>query len=122
MVQRLSMILMLLALALPGRAQSLRSADVTTQAGMRTEAPGHGAAVGDFDGDGWQDVFVDESGAVRVEIVDLHGRRVATIAARVFAAGRHAIPFRDATLAGGVYFYRLLMDGRAEVRKMVLIR
>jgi flagellar hook assembly protein FlgD len=66
-------------------------------------------------------------GRVRIGVYDILGRRVATIADRVFAAGRHRLAWdgRDdggRPLASGVYFCRLDTGERRETKKMVLAR
>ena len=68
-----------------------------------------------------------ERGKVRIEVFDVLGRRVATIADRVFSAGRHRLAWdgRDdggRPVASGVYLCRLDAGERRETRKMVLAR
>jgi len=48
---------------LPGGGRELRFTDVTGQAGLEPAAYGCGVATGDFDNDGWTDVYVTRLGA-----------------------------------------------------------
>ena len=58
---------------------------------------------------------------VRLSLIDLQGREVATLAERDFAAGRHEVRFRgNERLEPGLYFARLQVLGRTYVRKFVL--
>ena len=64
---------------------------------------------------------------VRLEVFDLRGRRVATLAHDEYPAGIHAVHWsgKDDTgrpLAAGVYFYSLRSDGLSLTRKMVLLK
>ena len=66
MIARYTIVLLCLSLAtrvgsLAASAQEIRFADVTTAVGLRAPLKGimgHGAAWGDFDGDGWIDLYV----------------------------------------------------------------
>ena len=49
------------SLALTASAQSIVFDDVSARAGLATDDSGHGVAVHDFDGDGWDDVFITVS-------------------------------------------------------------
>ncbi len=68
-----------------------------------------------------------EPATVRVEVYDLAGRRVNTLAEGNWGAGRHTVSWdgrddRGRALAGGIYFIRL-HSGRTElVRRAVLVR
>ncbi len=64
---------------------------------------------------------------VEVEIFDVAGRRVSTLAFKGQPAGWHGVPFsgldsRGAALASGVYFYRVHAAGQTVTRKMVIAR
>lgn len=58
---------------------------------------------------------------VRVALYDLAGRRVATLAEGVRAAGWHPLAFRPAGNAAGVYFARLEASGRTITRRLVIL-
>ena len=60
---------------------------------------------------------------VTLEVFDILGRRVATLADRNFAAGRHSLTWDGAYLAGsGLYFCRLTTPEAVQARKMILLR
>ena len=60
---------------------------------------------------------------VRMEVFDILGRRVATLADGNFAGGRHSLTWDGAYLAGsGLYFCRLTTPEVVQARKMILLR
>jgi hypothetical protein len=67
------------------------------------------------------------AGAVRLEIYDVRGNRVATVAERSLSAGRHEIRW-DATdpdgrpLSSGLYLARLVTDAGTATTKLMLAR
>jgi hypothetical protein len=66
-------------------------------------------------------------GRVRVEIYDVLGRRVTTMADRVFEAGRHRLSWdgrdnRGRAVASGVYICRLDTSAGRDSKKMILAR
>ncbi len=70
---------------------------------------------------------LDRARDVRVEILDVSGRRVTTLATGLFAAGPHVLDWdgRDAQgrpAAAGIYFCRLRADDTTLTRRMVLKR
>ena len=67
------------------------------------------------------------AGSVQLVVFDAAGRRVRTLVSESQAAGEHRAEFdgrddRGATLASGVYFYRLESNGVVKTRKMVLLK
>jgi hypothetical protein len=68
------------------------------------------------------------AGHVRVEIIDLAGRRVTEIVNRSYPAGDHQVTWRGTDdrgepCASGVYFVRAALDGREwRQRKLVILR
>ena len=52
-----------------------------------------------------------ESAAVRIEVFDMQGRKVAEAANGSFGSGTHHLPFDASTLASGVYSYRVMATG-----------
>lgn len=59
---------------------------------------------------------------VRLAVYDALGREVAVLADGATAAGRHAAVLDAAALPAGVYVYRLVVDGEAEVGRFTLVR
>lgn len=58
----------------------------------------------------------------RLELFDLAGRKVRTLAAGSFAAGEHEATADTATLAPGVYIYRLTAGNNAAAKRLVISR
>jgi hypothetical protein len=66
------------------------------------------------------------AGQVRLEVLDLQGRRVATLASGPYAGARYALGWdlRDASgrgVAPGVYLARLAFDGMVRVQRFVVL-
>jgi len=64
---------------------------------------------------------------VRIDVFDVRGRLVDTLADRVFSAGDHeaswdGVDARGARAASGVYFVRLTAQGRVLTRRMLLLK
>ncbi len=59
---------------------------------------------------------------VKIEIFNILGQKVTTLADRGFEAGDHEIEFDGSALANGVYFYRIKADGEVKTKKMLLIK
>jgi hypothetical protein len=60
------------------------------------------------------------SGRVRLEVFDLMGRSVATLADGSFAAGRHEVPWNAATTRCGMYLLRLEALGETRTVKAIV--
>jgi hypothetical protein len=59
---------------------------------------------------------------VRLEVFDLLGRKVATLADEVRPAGRYTVRWDAASVASGVYFYRLRGGSLVQTKKALLLR
>ena len=59
-------------------------------------------------------------GRACVTILDVTGRRVATLADAIFPSGRHRLRWAPAPVTAGVYFARLEAGGRMITRRVVL--
>jgi len=73
------------------------------------------------------DFELGRAGHVDIEVYDILGRRVITLLSDVRPAGRHSVAWNGrsstgATIASGMYFYRISTAGAAVTRKMVLIK
>ncbi len=62
------------------------------------------------------------SSRVLLTVYDLLGRKVATLVEENQVAGRYSVDFGAASLASGVYLYRLQVGGYTQTRKMMLVR
>lgn len=62
------------------------------------------------------------SGHVRLEILDVLGRKVGTIVDQKMTAGAYNAHFDAGDLASGMYAYRLTVDERIQTKSMVLVR
>jgi hypothetical protein len=70
---------------------------------------------------------VASAGRVRLDVMDLAGRTVRTLADRIFPAGSHLLPWdgtnaADETVAAGVYVVRMRSGSGDRFRKMVLLK
>lgn len=65
---------------------------------------------------------LDTPAPVILEVFDINGRRVATLADRQFTRGSHQVRFDASGLASGVYTYRLTSNGIVQSRTMTLLK
>ncbi len=65
---------------------------------------------------------LDVDSDVKLEVFDILGRRVLTLADQRYQAGRYEIRFNATGLASGVYIYRLITDQKIMTKKLTLIR
>jgi hypothetical protein len=65
---------------------------------------------------------IPRAGRVSLQVFDVAGREVATLADGVQPAGEYTVRWNPGALKSGTYFYRLRSDGRREVRKMLVTR
>ncbi|MEM6289600.1 MAG: T9SS type A sorting domain-containing protein, partial [Bacteroidota bacterium] len=64
---------------------------------------------------------LDAPADVRLDVLDVLGRRVASVAG-AYGAGEHAIPLDGADLAPGLYVVRLAAGGAVRTRTLVRSR
>lgn len=67
------------------------------------------------------------AGRAKLDIIDVAGRRVATLVDGHLPAGPHSVDWRGIDdrgrrVASGVYLYRLEVDGLVDVRRMVMLK
>lgn len=62
------------------------------------------------------------AGDVSLDVVDVLGRRVATLVNGSMGAGRHTVTFDARNVASGIYLYRLQAGGTQLTRRMMLIK
>ena len=63
-----------------------------------------------------------ERSNVKLQIFDITGRLIETLADREYSQGTHTVTFTPQNLASGVYFYRIVTSRGSISRKMVLIK
>ncbi len=59
---------------------------------------------------------------VKLEVYDVLGKEVNTLANKIFSAGSHSIEFKSGELSSGIYFYRIITKKYSETKKMVIIK
>jgi len=64
---------------------------------------------------------------VRLDVYNVAGRRIATVADRDFGSGRHAVAWNGVDSAGrsvpaGIYFYKIDTGSRAATKKMIVVK
>jgi hypothetical protein len=65
---------------------------------------------------------LSRSGNVELSVFNLTGQKVATLAKGPMGAGTHSVAWQAGNAPNGIYFYQLLVDGRASTKKMVVIK
>lgn len=65
---------------------------------------------------------IPASGVVTLKVIDLMGREVTTLVARMLEAGSHAALFDAHRFSSGVYFYTLEWEGRKLSKPMLLLK
>ncbi|HSL90905.1 MAG TPA: T9SS type A sorting domain-containing protein, partial [Ignavibacteriaceae bacterium] len=65
---------------------------------------------------------VKESGMVELEILNILGERVKTLVNDIQPEGSYEIEFNAATLASGIYIYRLKVNDFVSAKKMILVK
>ena len=59
---------------------------------------------------------------VRLEIIDFLGREIATLVSENLSAGQYRRKWDAEKYASGVYYYRLKVGNRSEIKKLILLR
>jgi|WetSurMetagenome_2_1015567.scaffolds.fasta_scaffold166151_1 hypothetical protein len=65
---------------------------------------------------------LEKSEQIRLDVYDVAGQRVTTLAEGRYSAGEHAVLWDAGSQPSGVYFYRLTTDSGIQTRKMLLIK
>ena len=58
----------------------------------------------------------------KVDVYNINGQKVATLADGPMSAGTHSVTFNGAKYASGVYFYRFESAGLTKSGKMLLLK
>jgi len=65
---------------------------------------------------------IPKQGLVTLKLYDVLGREVASLVNEVKTAGSYIVDFDASALSGGVYFYKLEVNGYSDVKRMILIK
>jgi photosystem II stability/assembly factor-like uncharacterized protein len=65
---------------------------------------------------------LEQSGHVRLEIFDLLGKQAGVLVDQDEAPGTYAVQMDGHSLASGVYFYRLTLNGRSAAKKCLIMK
>jgi hypothetical protein len=63
-----------------------------------------------------------ENARIRLEVFNLLGEKIAALADGIYSAGKHTVTWNASDFTSGVYFCELTANGRAETRRMVVIK
>jgi hypothetical protein len=66
--------------------------------------------------------FLGAKAFVQINVFNILGQHVATLVKKQEAAGIHSVEFDAHGFSSGVYFYRLIIGGKVDVRKMILMK
>jgi len=59
---------------------------------------------------------------VRIDLYSVNGQRVKTLVNDWRNAGDHELLFDAGSLSSGMYFYRIVVDGYSDTKKLLLVR
>jgi hypothetical protein len=59
---------------------------------------------------------------ITLKIFDMLGREIATLVDEQKPTGTYSVRFDAGTLAGGVYFYRIIAGNFVETKKLILLK
>jgi hypothetical protein len=62
------------------------------------------------------------SGNVKIVVYDVQGREMQTLVNEKLNAGTYEVKFDGSMLTSGVYFYRMVTEGFAETKRMLMIK
>lgn len=65
---------------------------------------------------------IPETIKTKVVVYDILGKEVATVLNDKLNPGEHEIDLANVNLPNGTYFYKLIIDGHTETKKMILIK
>lgn len=65
---------------------------------------------------------IKEAGLVNITVYDVLGRNVKTLVNEFKAKGNYNITFNADKLAGGIYFYRIIVNNYVQMNKMNLLK
>lgn len=66
--------------------------------------------------------YLPETRHISLEVFNVNGQKIATIASGRYSSGHHEIKFSGDELPSGIYIYRLMTGNQVFERKMLLIK
>ena len=67
--------------------------------------------------------MVKKDAHVKIDVFSVTGQHIKTLVDGRKSSGTHQLRFRGGNLAGGIYFYRMFINGRLqETKKMLLLK
>jgi amicyanin len=66
--------------------------------------------------------YIPRAGRVRVEICNLLGQLIATLADEISSAGQYEVIWNAGQRESGVFFYRVFYDGQVKTGRMVMLK
>ena len=65
---------------------------------------------------------IPQSEFVKIQVFDILGREISTLANEFYSAGNYEIVFDGSSLSSGVYLYRLKTDNYSKTKSMILLK
>ncbi len=62
------------------------------------------------------------AGQVSLTVYNTIGQKIVTLVDQQMKAGQHSVTWNASSVSSGIYFYKIQMDNRVQVRKMVLLK
>ncbi|GAH41396.1 unnamed protein product, partial [marine sediment metagenome] len=62
------------------------------------------------------------AGQVSLTVYNTIGQKIVTLVDQQMKAGEHSVIWNASSVSSGIYFYKIQMDNRVQVRKMVLLK
>jgi flagellar hook assembly protein FlgD len=66
--------------------------------------------------------WIPKSGNVKLTIYDVSGRQIDELVNRKLNAGTFEVTWNGSNLSSGIYFYKLVAEGFAETKKMIMVK
>ena len=65
---------------------------------------------------------VARTGIVKIVVMDMLGKEIATLVNKILNAGSYTIDFNGAEFSSGIYFYKMVTKDFTDVKKMILVK
>lgn len=67
-------------------------------------------------------IYLETAGKVCIEIYNLPGKKISTIINGELSSGNHSYRFDATGLPSGIYFYKIIYQGKSETKSMLLLK